>query len=357
MLCARRRSRPASPSARASRGATIEAKGREGALLQPGRRVAGRRLLAMLATLHPLSFAASAATPLRVGMLFFGSAPAGGNGDQAIVRELASLGWIEGRTIGYAMRYANGRRESYPALAAELSRLPLDAIFCIGSDVARAFLGVEATVPVIFAVSDDPVASGMVRSLARPGGRFTGVSFMSPELAGKRLEILKAVVPALRRVAVLTDAAHDALYVPAFERAAGAMDVAPLPLHFEAASDFPAAFARAVSAGAQAMFVVPSRYTLAYARDLAALSIAHRLPAISAYDTFARSGGLMSYGPTMEESLKRAASFVDRVLKGASPATLPVEQPARHVLLVNRQAAAALSLALPESVLLQAVFV
>ena len=319
--------------------------------------LARRRLIVLAAVALAHASPARTARTARVGMLFFGNEPARGSADEAIVRALAALGWSDGRNIAYTLRYAGGRRDRYPALAAELDSLAPDAIFCIGSDIARTFLPIASAVPVVFAVSDDPLASGMVKSFARPGGRFTGVSFMSPELAGKRLEIVKAVVPALRRIVVLTDALHDALYVPAFAQAAQRMQVEPLPIRFESSSDFPAAFAEASRLRADAMFVVPSRFTLVYARELAQLSIAHRIPAISAYDTFARGGGLLSYGPTMEESLQRAASLVDRVLKGASPATLPVEQPTRHVLLVNAATAAALGLAIPEAVLLQATVI
>lgn len=289
----------------------------------------------------------------RVGMLFFGSPPPGGHAAEPIVRELATLGWIEGRNIGYAMRYASGRREAFPVLAAELSAMPLDLIFCVGTDAARTFHPIASSTPIVFAASDDPVASGMVRSLARPGGRFTGVSFMSPQLAAKRLELLKELIPALRRVAVLSDPGHEA-YVPEFARAAEAMKVSLVTIRFDAPSEFSSAFAPAKEAGVDAMFVVPSRYTLFFARQLAELSIEHRLPAISAYDAFARGGGLLAYGPTSKELIARSASFIDRILRGAKPADLPIEQASGVALLVNLATADALGLTIPPSILLRA---
>jgi putative ABC transport system substrate-binding protein len=278
-------------------------------------------------------------------LLFFGDPTPGG---EPIVRHLARLGWDESRgTVAYEARFARGRRESYPALAAELSALPLDAQFTVGTDLLRALQPSASKVPVVFIVSDDPVATGLVASLAgRPGGRFTGVSFMSPQLAGKRLELLREIVPSLGRVAALTDAGHLGLYVPELERAAQALGVTVVPIAFEAPEEFPAAFARARASGAQAMFVVPSRYTLAYAQRIASLAVEHRIAAISAYDSFARSGGLMAYGPTAEESTERAAAMLDRVLRGAKPADMPVEQASRIELIVNKDAVAAMKLTL-----------
>ena len=289
----------------------------------------------------------------RIGMLFFGAPPAGGNAAEPIVRQLTELGWVEGRNVEYAMRYAGGKREAFPALAAELSALPLDVIFSVGSDVARTFRPIASSTPVVFAASDDPVATGIVSSLARPGGRFTGVSFMSPQLAAKRLELLKEMLPAVRRVAVLTDPGHEA-YLPEFVRAAETMNVALTTIRFETAAEFAAAFASAKAAGADALFVVPSRYTLAYGRQLAELSIKHRLPAISAYDAFARAGGLLAYGPTSQEMIVRAASFIDRILRGAKAGDLPVEQASGVALLVNATTAKALGLTIPPSILVRA---
>ena len=286
-------------------------------------------------------------------MLFFGAPPAGGNAAEPIVRRLTELGWIEGRNVEYAMRYAGGKREAFPALAAELSALPLDVIFSVGSDVARTFRPIASNTPVVFAASDDPVASGIVSSLARPGGRFTGVSFMSPQLAAKRLELLKEMLPALRRVAVLTDPGHEA-YLPEFVRAAETMNVALTTIRFETAAEFAAAFANAKAAGADALFVVPSRYTLAYGRaargvvDHASSSRDLRLRCFRAGGRSAR------LRPTSQEMIVRAASFIDRILRGAKAGDLPVEQASGVALLVNATTAKALGLAMPPSILSRA---
>ena len=312
-----------------------------------------RRLLAGLAAALPLPLKAQAPRgSARVGMLYFGEPAPGG---EAIVRLLARHGWDEARgNLSYVARYARGRRDAYPALAAELAAMPLDALFCIGTDILRVVQPLASRAPVVFVVSDDPVATGLVASLARPGGRFTGVSFMSPQLAAKRLQLLREVVPGLRRVAALTDPGHLGLYVPELERAARELGIAIVPVQFETTDEFPAAFATMRTAGTEGLFVVPSRYTLAYAKRIGALCVEHGIPAISAYDAFARGGGLMSYGPTSEETLERAASILDRVLRGAKPADVPVEQPARVALLINAGAVSAMKLKVPPGFLARA---
>jgi putative ABC transport system substrate-binding protein len=295
----------------------------------------------------------TAARPARLGVLNFGAAPAAGAPDEAIVRHLRALGYVEGSNIVFERRYAGGARERFPELAAELLRSRVDVIFAPGSDVTRALIAASPNVPVVFVVSDDPVASGLVQSLARPGGLFTGVALMSPELGGKRLEYLKATLPALRRVAVLYDKLHE-FYLSQMRVPAGKLGLELLPIEFNDAADFPGAFATAVRGGAQAMFVAPNRFTLVFASRLAELSIQHGMPAISAYDSFANAGGLLSYGPIQEDAAVRAAAQIDKILKGARPADLPVEQPPRIALIVNRRTANALGLKLPQILLLQA---
>ena len=289
----------------------------------------------------------------RLGVLNFGPAPAPGAPEEPIVRHLRAIGYVEGRSIAFERRYAGGVPERYPELAAELLRGTVDVIFAPGSDVARAFRDAAPTVPVVFLVSDDPVASGLVQSLARPGGLFTGISLMSPELGGKRLEILAATLPGLRRVAVLHDKGH-AFYLAQMRAPAEKLGVVVLPIEFAGVPDFAGAFAAATREGAQAMFVAPNRFTLFYASRLAALAVEHRLPAIAPYDVFADAGGLLSYGPIQDDAVARAAALIDRILKGARPADLPVEQPPRIALVVNKRTANALGLKLPPQLLLQA---
>lgn len=290
---------------------------------------------------------------MRIGVLSFGAPPAPGAPEEPIARHLRALGYREGSNVVFERRYADGVRERYPEFAAELLRSKVEVIFAQGSDVARAFRDAAPTVPVVFVVSDDPVATGLVHSLARPGGLFTGISLMSPELGGKRLEYLKLALPALHRVAVLYDKGHE-LYLAQMRSPAEKLGVALLPIEFAGIPDLPSAFAAAALERAQAMFVVPSRFTLFYAARLAELSIQHRIPAISAYDIFANAGGLLSYGPIQDDAIVRAAALIDRILRGAKPAELPVEQPTRIALVVNKRTASALGMTLPQALLQQA---
>jgi putative ABC transport system substrate-binding protein len=177
---------------------------------------------------------------------------------------------------------------------------------------------------------------------------------MSPELAGKRLELLKAALPKLHRVAVLYDPEHRATYMSDMQAAAEGMRVDVLPLRFDTPAAFPAAFAAATKYSADAMFVEPSRFTLVYAHRLGELAIEHRIAAISAYDTFAHAGGLLAYGARYAEQAVRAAALIDRILKGAEPADIPVEQPTRFALVINLKTAKALGLTIPQALLLRA---
>jgi ABC-type uncharacterized transport system substrate-binding protein len=316
-----------------------------------------RAFCAGAAALAIAPFLARAQAPARtvtIGILNFGDAPRAGAAAEPITVALHRLGYVEGRNVRYIRRYAGGRRDAYAKLAAAILREPVDVVYCPGSDIAQAFKSESPRVPIVFTVSDDPVASGLVETLARPGGMFTGVTLMSPELAGKRLELLKLALPTLRRVAILYDPQHQATYMADMQDAAQRMDVAFLPVRFDEPGQLPAAFGTATKYGADAMFVEPNRYTLIYAHRLGELAIAHRIAAISAYDTFARAGGLLAYGARYEEQAVRAAALIDRVVKGAQPSDLPVEQPTRFVLVLNLRTAKALGLTLPESLLLRA---
>jgi putative ABC transport system substrate-binding protein len=316
--------------------------------------IASGTLALMPALAWRIARAQSPARSVTIGMLNFGDAPKAGAAPEPVTVALRRLGYVEGRNVRYIRRYAGGRRDAYTALAAQILREPVDIVYTPGSDIAQAFQAAAPRVPVVFTVSDDPVASGLVQSLARPGGMFTGVTLMSPELAGKRLELLRLALPALRRVAILYDPEHKATYLPDMQAAAQRMDIEFLPVRFDAPGEFPAAFHTATKYGADAMFVEPNRFTLIHARRLGELAIQHRIAAISAYDTFAHAGGLLAYGARYEEQAVRAAALIDRILRGARPADLPVEQPTRFALVVNLRTATALGLALPQSLLLRA---
>ena len=297
--------------------------------------------------------ARAASRSFRIGVLNFGKAPAPDAAPEPIVRHLAGLGYAEGRNVRFERRYAEGSRSRFPALAAELVAAGVDLIFSPGSDIARTFAAMPLRVPVVFVVSDDPVATGLAASLQRPGGMFTGISLMSPELGGKRLEYLKQALPKVRRIAVLHDRIH-AFYVDPMREPAARMGIELAPLQFEESEDFSLAFERARAAKAEAMFVAPNRYTLAYAARIADLSLRHRLPSISAYDSFALAGGLLSYGPVQDDAVARAAAIIDKIIKGARPGEIPIEQPPRIVLIVNARTARSFGLALAPELLLRA---
>lgn len=290
----------------------------------------------------------------RIGILNFGDVPPAGAPPEPIVAALARLGYADGRNVEYVRRYARGQRERFQALVAEILAQEPDLVYSAGSDIARTFKTAGPRVPVVFVVSDDPVASGVVAAMNRPGGMFTGVSMMSPELSGKRLELLAAALPALARVAMLYEPDHLAAYPAEMKAATARMGIALVPLAFRVPGDFPGALDAARAAGVDAVFVEPSRFTLAYAKDLGRLAIERKLPAISAYDAFARAGGLMSYGPRLDLVAERAAAQIDRILRGAKPADIPVEQPTRVALIVNLRTARALGLTLPQPLLLRA---
>jgi putative tryptophan/tyrosine transport system substrate-binding protein len=307
------------------------------------------------ALLAPLNVRAQTSDrPARIGILNFGPPPAAGGPPEPIVRYLRSLNYVADTNVIFELRYANGDRDAYRALASELLRRNLDVLFMPGSNIAQTLKEVAPKIPVVFAVSDDPVASGVVQSLARPGGLVTGVTHMSPELAAKRLEILKEAVPNLRRVAMLYDPDQVVQYFQELQLAADRKRIRLIPGKFSSIADFDSVFAATTREGAQAMFVEPNRFTLAYAAQVARLAIKYRIAAISAYDTFVRNGGLLTYGATADDMIGRAAAQIDKILHGTKPADIPVEQPARFALIVNARAAAALGVTIPRPLLLRA---
>jgi putative ABC transport system substrate-binding protein len=295
-----------------------------------------------------------APAPTRICILSFGPTPdPGGAPPEPIVRYLAALGYVAGKNVVYEPRYANGSPEAYGQLAARLRDLSPAVLFVSGSGIGSV-VSTLSPIPVVFAVSDDPVAEGVVRTLARPGGSATGVTHMSPDLAGKRLEILRMALPDVRRVAVLYEPDQKVEYVATLESAALRDGLVLLRAPLRSIEDLAPSFAAMKREGAQAMFVEPNRYSLAYAKRIAALAIEHRTPTISAYDTFVRSGGLMTYGATADDMLARAAAQIDKIVRGARPAEIPVEQPARFALIVNSRTAAELGISLPKELLLRA---
>jgi putative ABC transport system substrate-binding protein len=288
-----------------------------------------------------------------VGILLFGT-PTNDPTLPAFVQGLAELGYRDGQNLTLAYRYAEGRPERLPELAAELVQLQPDVLFALGGDVAPAAKQATETMPIVAATSSDPVKDGLVGSLAHPGGNVTGVTFVSPTLAGKRLELLKNMVPQLSRAAIIWNPDHADADFDESQAAAAALSVELHSQQVRRPSDLDDAYPALVSSRVEGLLVVPSRLTLLYAKQIAAFGLTQRLPTVSGWAEFARSGCLLTLGPNRETIVRRAAAYVDRILKGASPADLPVEQPTVFDLVVNLQAAHAFGLTIPPAVLQQA---
>jgi putative ABC transport system substrate-binding protein len=271
--------------------------------------------------------------------------------------ELRTLGWREGENMTVEYRWAAGNVERGADLAAELVGLNVDVIVVSNRSLIQAVQHATTTIPVVMISADDPVAAGFIAGLARPGGNITGVdaSFV-PEFSGKLLEFLTGAVPAVTRIAVLVNPRHRALGQMLEEtlRVARALGVQPHILEVQAPHDFKRAFDAATTEGAGALLVLPSVVFGLHEHRLAALTVEHRLPAITWRRSFAEAGGLLAYGPKMADMDRRAAYYVDRILKGAKPADLPVERPTRFEFVINLKTAQALGLTIPPMLLFQA---
>jgi putative tryptophan/tyrosine transport system substrate-binding protein len=275
---------------------------------------------------------------------------------QAFREHLRELGYLEGRNVAFETRSADGRTDRLPALAAELVRLKVDVIVTAGSPAARAAKEATTSVPIVMATGGDPVGLGLVTSLARPGGNVTGLTTLSRELSGKRLEMLREVLPHVARMGLLwhRTSAIDALTRRETEEAARALAI-PLTMQaVDGPDDFDRAFAAIMADRAGAVLAATSPMFLAHRGKLNELALKHRLPVMFAFREYAEAGGLMAYGPSYTELFQRAASYVVKILKGAKPADLPVEQPTKFELVINLKTAKALGLTIPQSVLLRA---
>jgi putative ABC transport system substrate-binding protein len=288
----------------------------------------------------------------RVGILLFGTPDT--DAVPAIRRGLAVMGYVEGRNIAFEYRYAEGRAERLSELARDLVRSKPDLIIAAGGDVAPFAKQATNNIPIVMITSADPVQGGLVASLSRPGGNVTGVTFVSSDLAGKRLQLLKEAVPGLKRVAVLWNPDHPDDEFQATEAAGRSLGVQVQSLEVRGSDDFAGAFTAAISEGMEGIIVASSRLmTLNRARILE-LAAQNRLLLVSGWGPWAAGGGLLSYGPDLDAVIRNSATYVDRILKGARPADLPVEQPTRFELVVNLKTAKALGVTIPQSVLLRA---
>ncbi len=278
---------------------------------------------------------------------------------EAFRQGLRDLGYVEGRNVVIEYRDAEGKLERLPALAAELVALKVDVIVAPGTPAALAAKQATRTLPIVFPVAVDPVQSGLVTSLARPGGNVTGLSALIPELVGKCLEQLKQAVPGVSRVAVLwqpggIDERTEKGRMKRAEVAGRALGVRLQFVEARDPADFDRAFSDMTRARAGALTVLTSVMFVNERRRLADLAAKTRLPAVYAQREFVDAGGLMSYGPNVADLFRRAATYVDKILKGARPADLPVEQPTKFELVINLKTAKALGLTIPRSLLVRA---
>ena len=274
---------------------------------------------------------------------------------EAFQQGLRELGYVEGENVVIEYRYAEGKLDRLSELAAELVRLKVDVIVTAAPSSTRAAKEATSTIPIVMAYDTDPVGNGFVASLARPGGNITGLSSLAPEIGGKQLELLKELVPRLSQVAVLgtsTTPAYQQMS-KAMESAAGALGVQLQHLDVLGPEDIETAFREAREGRSDAALVLASPILESDRTRVADLAAKNRLPTIYNVSEFVEAGGLMSYGVSFIGLYRRAATYVDKILKGAKPADLPVEQPTRFELVVNLKTAQALGLTIPQSVLLQ----
>ena len=315
--------------------------------------------LVLGALFFALCFYANAQQPAKVPRIGFLSSlsPAAVSARMDAFRQgLRELGYVEGKNIVIESRWAEGKTERLPELAAELVRLKVDVIVTGGPSVNRFAKEATVTIPIVLAFDNDPVGNGFAASLARPGGNVTGLSALSPEISGKQLELLKEIVPTLSRVAVLGNSAEpaNALVLREVELAAGAFGVKLQYLDVLGPKDIETAFRAASKGRADAVLVLLSPVVISHRTQLVEIALRSRLPAIYFRPEFVEDGGLMSYTTSFPDLSRRAATYVDKILKGAKPAELPVEQPTKFEFVINLKAAKQIGLTIPPNVLLRA---
>jgi ABC-type uncharacterized transport system substrate-binding protein len=315
--------------------------------------------IALCAVLFALCVPAEAQQPariLRIGILIPASASFHSARVEAFRQRLRELGYVEGKNISIEYRYAEGKPERLPDLAAELVRLKVDVIVTGGGPTILVAKKASATIPIVFAGDSDPVGSGFVSSLARPGGNITGLSTMAPDLDGKRLELLKEAFPKVARVAFLWQpgSTRGNLPLTEMEAAAKALGVKLQSLEVRGLADFDLAFARAKRDGAQALITSTGALINTQQRQVLDFAAKNRLPAMYPTSEFVEAGGLMSYAPNYADLWRRAGDFVDKILKGTKPAEIPVEQPMRFEFIVNLNEAKQIGVTIPPNVLVRA---
>jgi putative ABC transport system substrate-binding protein len=276
---------------------------------------------------------------------------------EPFIEGLRERGWVEGQDFTIESRGADRKPERFPDLAADLVRVKVDVIVTAGGPASlQAARNATTTVPIVMlAASSDPIGERLIVSFARPGGNVTGMISAPDELGGKRLELLKETLPSLSRVGVLwTSSVRPYGVSKGAEDAARALKVQLLPIEVRSGDDLPGAFKNAVQQRVEAISIVSSPLVFQQRRRIAELALEHRLPTVSTWRYFAEAGGLLTYGPSLPDQFRRAAYYVDRILRGANPADLPVEQPTKFELVMNMKTAKALGLTIPPSLLLRA---
>jgi putative tryptophan/tyrosine transport system substrate-binding protein len=317
-------------------------------------------LLGSAAAAWPLEARAQqpASTVRRIGFLLPGGPRTTAVRGQleAFRQGLKEYGWFEGQNINIEYRYAEGREDALPRIATELVQLPLDVLVTEGTAASRAAKIATQTIPIVMATSTDPVGIGLVASLNRPGGNITGPSLQTGELSGKRLELLTEIVPGLARVAVLSNALNPSI-APIVEQTKAAAQSLGIEIHVvevQAPDKFENAFAAVTTMRAGALVVLPDPLLYGQHPSIVTFAAASHLPALFPEREVAEAGGLIAYGPSIPASFRRAAAYVDKILRGAKPADLPVEQPTKFELVVNLQTARAIGVTIPTSILLRA---
>jgi putative tryptophan/tyrosine transport system substrate-binding protein len=312
--------------------------------------------ITVLAVFLPAEAQPQGKSPARVGWLWYGSAPAGPlpSIETAIVDGLQELGYVDGKTIVFERRFADGRPERLPELAAALVQQKVAVIIGLGGDIAAAAKKATQTVPIVVGTSDDPVRASIVSSLARPGGNITGVTFVMDELAGKRIQLLKEINPKLSSSGVVWNPAHADNELREIQITAKEFNVQLRLFKVNRIDEFDNALSAMKKERFDALIVVPSRLTSLRRSQLAGFALKTRIPMASGWREFAEAGGLLSYGPDRAHIARRIAYYVDRILKGAKPADLPVETPTKFELVINLKTAREIGLTIPQSVLYRA---
>ena len=269
---------------------------------------------------------------------------------------LRELGYVEGQNITLEVRWAEGRTERLPELVAELVRSKVDVLVVATTPGALAAKNATRTIPIVFVSVGDPVGNGLVASLARPGANLTGLGLLNPEISGKRLELLKESLPSISRVAVLTNPGNPvhAVFWTETHTAAQTLGLKLQPISVRGPEDFDEAFRAAARGRADALLAFDDALTAGYRARLVALAAKYRLPTMYGFREFPDAGGLLSYGPNLLDQYRRTATYVDRILRGTRPSDLPVEQPTKFELVINRRTAQGLGLVIPPSVLARA---